>query len=87
MKCIEFLKVNFLLHLAPDPVSIKGNLTAMNGSKLSLTCEYNDTLPVGNSSLFYVGKNLFKEVLKVRKLNVFYEMFLLFYIDYAGILL
>ncbi|CAK8678037.1 unnamed protein product [Clavelina lepadiformis] len=49
---------------APDPVSIKGNLTAMNGSKLSLTCEYNDTLPVGNSSLFYVGKNLFKEVLK-----------------------
>ncbi|XP_076800476.1 uncharacterized protein LOC143445329 [Clavelina lepadiformis] len=36
----------------------------MNGSKLSLTCEYNDTLPVGNSSLFYVGKNLFKEVLK-----------------------
>ena len=51
--------------------SIDGDkLTVIEGSDLTLTCNYDDVIPAGDSSRFYIGENRYT-VTKVFLINIF----------------
>ncbi|CAK8677370.1 unnamed protein product [Clavelina lepadiformis] len=64
LKCRQNSLVNFMIcklslqapNVTLSSSSIEGNkLTVIEGNDLNLTCNYNDVIPPGNTSLFYIG--------------------------------
>ena len=52
---------------APANVALQGNLSVTEGTFSNLFCSYNDSYPVGSSSVYYIG-DVGTEISKVIKI-------------------
>ena len=56
--------INIVFNSSAPLATIRGDLTPVEGNNLTLTCDYDDVLPAGSYSTFYVDGTV-REIQKV----------------------